>query len=57
MGHNQWFFNVFSGSELFQPRIPWMAKDLTRSMFGFDLICAHPWNPWQTGRSFEIIIP
>jgi hypothetical protein len=23
-----------------------MATDLTRSMFGFDPICVHPWNPW-----------
>jgi hypothetical protein len=23
-----------------------MGTDLRRSIFDFDLICVHPWNPW-----------
>jgi len=23
-----------------------MATDMRRSLFGFDPICGHPWNPW-----------
>jgi len=27
-----------------------MGTDLTRSTYGFDPICGHPWNPWLKQR-------
>jgi len=40
------FFNETSGSSAFHHETSRMGTDLTRAMFGFDPICAHPWNPW-----------
>jgi len=33
-----------------------MSTGMTRLMFGFDPICAHPWNPWLKQAFHSILL-